>query len=41
MDAEDTLLSLIGHMLRQNLINIIELFNCDRRGKFSSLFRTK
>jgi len=27
MDAEDTLLSLIGHMLRQNLINIIELSN--------------
>ena len=27
MDAENTLLSLIGHMLRQNLINIIELSN--------------
>ena len=27
MDDEDTLLSLIGHMLRQNLINIIELSN--------------
>ena len=27
MDDEDTLLSLIGHMLRQNLINITELSN--------------
>ena len=27
MDAENTLLSLIGHMLRQSLINIIELSN--------------